>query len=74
VPTLQEAALLVLFLGRERIVPTLKTLVQHYLSLMYIDQVHILLQLKYLSLREALLPLVVDRWLLTVNGAVSTTQ
>ena len=44
------------------------------ISLMHFCQVYIFSQLKYLSSREALLPLVADRWLLTVNGAVSTTQ
>ena len=72
--TPQEVALPVLFLGRELIVPTLKIWVPHHLSYAFLSSLYIFSQLRYLSLREALLPLVVDRWLLTVNGAVSTTQ
>ena len=38
------------------------------------SKVYMFSQLKYLSLRERLLRLVVGRWLLTVNGGLSTTQ
>jgi hypothetical protein len=41
VPTPQEAALLVLFLGREPIVPTLKTWVPHYLSYAFLSSLYI---------------------------------
>jgi hypothetical protein len=41
VPTPQEAALLVLFLGREPIVPTLKTWVLHYLSYTFLSSLYI---------------------------------
>ena len=44
------------------------------LSLMHTCKIYIFSQLKYLSLPETLLRLVVGKWLSTVNGAVSTTQ
>ena len=40
-PTPQEAALLVLFLGREPIVPTLKTWVPHYLCYAFLSSLYI---------------------------------